>query len=261
LGKNYYVNPNPFPVICGGGDNEFSCLDAETGKMIWQLNLGYKYGPNVGTASAPALIAPDMGHPIAADGKVFGLELAQSCHTGIGSSRAECDPLARYPSSIPKYHISFDWYPGYVYCFGPGPVALKVSTDKIAAASGETVTVSGTAIDMSPNDPGIPATGLPVTITAYRSDGTTTAIATVKTGTDGTFSVPWKPSSGVYRIVAGSPGSASYEKPDDAATVVSISGSSATSSLFQAVTAVLAMGVIAIMVAPIHKSKSEVDQP
>jgi hypothetical protein len=254
-GKYYWANPNPYPVIAHTGENEFVCLDATTGKVIWRVGWGWPYGPMVGTADNPTYAGPDMGHPVIADGKVYGVEEPYSGHTGIGTSRQETDPLGRYPSSIPKYHISHDWY-GRVYCFGPGPVQMTVSTDRMTVSAGATVTISGTAVDMSPATPLTPAKELPIYL-SY-TGAAQGAIATVTTDKNGEFSVKWTPSTaGTYTIIASSEGSSSYEAPQDVNTTLAVSGG-VTVSTIGSIAGIIAITVSATAITvPMRKRKQE----
>jgi outer membrane protein assembly factor BamB len=214
-GVKYWVNPNPFPVISHCGENEFVCLDAETGKVVWRVGLGWPYGPNVGTEAEPAYIGPDMTHPVIADGKVYGIEQPYSSHTGVGTSRKEVDPLARWDVSQPKWYISNEWYPGRVYCFGPGPSEMTASTDKAKVKLGEPVTISGSVTDLSPATPGTPAAEVPVVLTWSKPDGTKGEIALLKTDKAGKFSHTWAPwITGEVSIQLESDGGPSYEPPN-----------------------------------------------
>jgi outer membrane protein assembly factor BamB len=262
-GKRYWANPFDVPAIYHPGTNEFVCNNVHTGEVVWRANReNSPFAQNVGTEANPVYIGPDMGQPIVADGKVYGIEEAYSCHTDIGDSRPEVRPgVTADAGEWAKPYITNEvWYKNAVYCYGPGPTEMKVSTDKIQSKSGETVTISGSVVDLSPVDPGIPATKLPVNLSYRRADGTEGAIATMKTDKNGKFSYGWKPASGVYKIVASSPGSASYEAPADATTVVAVEGS-VSFSLFETATAVLAVAVIALTVMPNRKPKHEEDQP
>jgi outer membrane protein assembly factor BamB len=262
-GKRYWVNPFDVPAIYHPGENEFVCLDVHTGQEVWRVNYeNVLYGANVGTEANPAYAGPDMGFPMVADGKVYGIEQPYSGHTGVGTSRFEVDPGPTNPVGewAKPYITNLDWYLGRVYCYGPGPTELKVSTDKIKASAGETVTILGSANDLSPADPGVPATRLPVNLSYRRADGTEGAIAAMKTDKNGKFSYAWKPASGVYSIIASSPGSGSYEPPADAITFVAVEGS-VTFGLFGTATAVLAVAVIVLTVMPMRKPKREEGQP
>jgi outer membrane protein assembly factor BamB len=258
-GVNYWANPYSFPVLAHTGENEFVCLDAETGEVIWRVAHGWPHGPNVGTRQVPAYAGPDMGHTIIADGKVYGIEETYSCHTSIGSGRPETDPLMRYPESIPKYHISHDWYTGRVYCFGPGPVQMTVSTDLPTVSAGQTVKISGTAVDMSPASPMTPAVNLPIRL-SYVGEAQG-SIGAVTTDVNGEFSVNWTPSTaGTYSIVASSEGSGSYEAPQDVTATITVSGG-ITLSTAGSIAAIIAITVSAAAITvPIRKRKHEGDE-
>jgi hypothetical protein len=259
-GVNYWANPYSFPVLAHTGENEYVCLDAETGEVIWRVAHGWPYGPNVGSRTAPAYAGPDMGHTIMADGKVYGIEETYSCHTSIGSARPETDPLMRYPESMPKYHISHDWYTGRVYCFGPGPVQMTLSTDLATVSAGQTVMISGTAVDMSPASPFTPAAKLPIHL-SYMGEAQG-SIGTVTTDVDGEFNVNWTPSTaGTYTIIASSEGSGSYETPQDVTATITVSGG-ITLSTAGSIAAIVAITVSAAAITvPIRKHKHEGGEP
>jgi len=257
-GVKYWVNPNPVAVVAHCGENEFVCLDAYTGKVDWRVGYGWPYGPNVGTAGAAAYAGPDMGYPVAADGKVYGVEEAYSGHTGIGTSRPELDPLLRYAESKPKLHLSNIWYSGRVYCFGPGPVELTVDTDKTSVASGQAVGITVAASDLSPAHPLSPAEDLPVTLRYIMSTGAQGTIASVTTDKNGVAFVNWTPSaSGTVTIIASSFGSKSHEAPSDASTTIVVSGG-ITLSTIGTIAGIAAITVSATAITvPIRKRKQE----
>jgi len=252
-GTYYWVNPEPVNVIAHPGQNEFVCLNANTGAVVWRVGYGWPYGANVGTASQPAYAGPNMCFPDLADGMVFGVEEPYSSHTGIGTSRPELDPLVRYPESIPKLYLSNIWYPGRIYCFGPGPVVLSLSN--ATAITGQPVTIRGNAVDVSPGPmQNTPAVGLPVSLSFIGSSSG--SIANVVTNSQGQFSATWTPSAGgTYSIVASSQGTASYNAPAAASTVVVVSGGLSTIASIAGI-AVVAVSVSMISV-PLRKRKEE----
>ena len=257
-GVKYWVNPNPVAVVAHCGENEFVCLDATTGKVQWRVGYGWPYGPNVGTAGAPSYAGPDMGHEVIADGKVYGVEEAYSGHTGIGTSRPELDPLLRYAESKPKLHLSNIWYTGRVYCFGPGPVELSLSTDKDSVVSGQPVEITVAASDLSPAHPLSPAEDLPVTLRYITSSGSQGNIASIKTDGNGLAVVNWTPSaSGTVTIIASSFGSKSHEAPSDASTTITVTGG-VTISTVGSIAGIIALTVSATAITvPIRKRKQE----
>jgi outer membrane protein assembly factor BamB len=260
-GVYYWQNPNPFPAIAHTGENEFVCLDAYTGKVNWRVTYGWPYGPNTGTADSPAYAGPDMGFPLIADGKVYGVEMPFSSHTAIGDNRPEIDPLNRYPESIPKFYITHTWYPGRVYCFGPGPVQLSVSTASPMVTTGQNVEITVTGVDMSPAMKLTAAKNLPISLSYVSSTGSSGHIANVETCDAGEASVSWTvPVSGTITIIASSPGSGSYEAPADASATVTASGG-ATFSTFGTIAGIIAITVSAAAITvPIRKRKHEGDE-
>jgi hypothetical protein len=214
----------------------------------------------VGTDGKPAYVGPDMGWVAFADGKVYGVEMAFSEHTRIGTQRAELDPLNRYPESNPnKIIISYNWYPGRVYCFGPGPVQMTMTTDLETVSAGQTVKITGAATDMSPASPLTPATKLPIYL-SY-TGATQGSIGTVITDVNGEFSVNWTPANaGTYTIIASSEGSASYEAPQDINTTITVSGG-ITLSTAGSIACIIAITVSAAAITvPIRKRKHEGDE-
>jgi outer membrane protein assembly factor BamB len=137
-------------------------------------------------------------------------------------------------------YISVSCNDGYQYVFGQGKSATTVTTPDTAVSKGSTITIKGTVLDMSPAQPGTPCvskdsmttqmeylhrqmpiaglwnnetiTGVPVTLTAIKSDGNSINIGTVTTeGYYGTFSKAWTPpEEGEYKIVASFEGDESY---------------------------------------------------
>jgi outer membrane protein assembly factor BamB len=142
---------------------------------------------------------------------------------------------------------------GYVYCFGTGPTATTVT----ATNMGNWVGISGTVMDQSPAQPNTPAvskdsmsawleylhmqqpkptntTGVPVMLTATKSDGTSVTIGTATSDADGNFAFKWTPpSQDIYRITATFAGDDSYYGSDATTTVSAGAGSAspATSAL------------------------------
>ncbi len=126
-------------------------------------------------------------------------------------------------------------YDGYMYVFGKGKSATTVSAPNTAVAKGTSVLIQGTVLDQSPSQVGTPCvsedsmagymeflhmqkecpstvTGVPVTLSAIKSDGTYIDIgATTTNGFYGTFSMSWTPpSEGEYTLIAAFAGDNSY---------------------------------------------------
>jgi outer membrane protein assembly factor BamB len=140
---------------------------------------------------------------------------------------------------------------GIMYVYGKGKSTTTVTAPQIVVSKGTGIVITGTVLDQSPAQPGTPAvskdsmttqmeylhrqmpidglwhnetiTGVPVTLTALGSDGSSTNIGTVTTdGYYGTFSKTWTPSAeGDYKIISSFAGDDSYGS-SGAATAVSV---------------------------------------
>jgi hypothetical protein len=140
---------------------------------------------------------------------------------------------------------------GYMYVFGKGKSETTVTAPDAAVPKGTALTIKGTVLDMSPGQPGTPCvsadtmstqmeylhmqlpidgiwhnktiTGVPVTLTAMKEDGTYINIGTATTeGYYGTFGFKWTPpDEGLYKIIASFEGDDSYGS-SGAATYVTI---------------------------------------
>jgi outer membrane protein assembly factor BamB len=231
-------NPHAFKVLAQCGSAEICCLDAHHGNLIWKANE--EQCPPGG---------PNTTEIVVAEGRVYARQETMSGHVGVGDAR---------PHSLFDYDkiVNYDWFPGQVYCFGPGPVQMTVSTDKNVVNVGETITISGTAVDMSPASPLAPAAKLPVYLSyTGTAEG---SIGMVKTDLNGQFSINWAPSTaGALAIIASSGGSDSYEAPQDVTTVVTVS-QGATLSTFGTIAGIIAITVSAAAITvPIRKRKHE----
>jgi hypothetical protein len=142
-------------------------------------------------------------------------------------------------------------YDATEYVFGKGKSATTVEGPKTAIALGQSVIITGAVLDQSPGQPGTPCvstdsmtiqmeylhmqypidgiahnatiTGVPVMLTAIKSDGSVIDLGTVTTnGYYGTFSLAWTPpDEGTYTIAASFAGDDSYGS-SGAATAVSV---------------------------------------
>ena len=149
------------------------------------------------------------------------------------------------------YLTAADGYDGYMYVFGKGKSATKVTAPDVVMPLGNGVVIKGTVMDMSPGQPNTPCvskdsmstqmeylhmqhpidgynhditmTGVPVTLTAIGEDGTYINIGTVTTSAYyGTFEKAWTPpAEGTYQIVASFAGDDSYGS-SSAATAISV---------------------------------------
>jgi len=177
------------------------CLNATTGKNIWNI-----------TGSM-------------AVGAMFGM---------VSGSMAD------------GYLVTFNSYDGYTYCFGKGKSQTTVTAPDVVVPKGTGVVIKGSVLDMSPAQPGTPCVakesmtvwmeylhmqksypsdvkGVPVTLTAIKSDGKVIDLGTVTTnGYYGTFSYAWTPpDEGTYTIIACFMGDDSYGS-SAAATAITV---------------------------------------
>jgi hypothetical protein len=195
-GIRYWVNFLNEPATCHAGENEFVCINIETGDVVWRLGYGWPYSANVGTEAVPAYEGPDFGHPMIADGKIYGIEQPYSGHTGVGTSRPELNPGITDPSLKGVFFkplLANYWRPGRVYCIGPGPASLSTSIDVQQVKASEKATISGTLTDLSPACTGTPAPAVPIILRWTLPDGSSGFITTVKTDKDGKFTYDWVP--------------------------------------------------------------------
>ena len=174
-------------------------------------------------------------------------------------------------------------YDGHLYVFGKGKSATTVEAPLTAVPKGTAIVIKGTVLDMSPAQSDTPCvskdsmttqmqylhlqqpvdglwhnetiTGVPVSLTAIRSDGTYVNIGTVTTdGYHGTFSKSWTPpDEGDYNIVASFLGDDSYGS-SSAATGISVGPAPATPTTPEIPTPIdttmtIIAGVIAIIIA------------
>ncbi|MFC1487710.1 PQQ-binding-like beta-propeller repeat protein [Thermoproteota archaeon] len=144
------------------------------------------------------------------------------------------------------YLIGDSDYDGYTYCFGPGKSETTVTTPDFAIPKGTGIMIKGTVLDMSPAAPGTPCvsadsmqtqmeylhmqmpigglwgdeiiTGVPVSLTAMKEDGSAINIGTTITnGYYGNFGFLWTPEEeGTYEIIASFEGDESYASSADA---------------------------------------------
>ena len=138
------------------------------------------------------------------------------------------------------YLIGSNSFDGYTYCFGKGKSQTTVAAPDTVVPKGTGVVIKGTVMDLSPAQPNTPCvskeamktqmeylhmqkpigglygndviTGVPVTLMAMGSDGSTVDIGVVTTnGYYGTFSKTWTPpAEGDYEIIASFAGDDSY---------------------------------------------------
>ena len=156
------------------------------------------------------------------------------------------------------YLAMSDRYSGTMFVVGKGKSATTVTAPNIVIQKGNGIVIQGTVLDTSPAQPNTPCvskdsmstwmaylhwqwpidgflhnetiTGVPVTLTALGSDGSSIDIGTVTTdGYYGTFSKTWTPpAEGDYKIIASYSGDDSYGS-SSASTAVSVGPAPATS--------------------------------
>jgi outer membrane protein assembly factor BamB len=142
-------------------------------------------------------------------------------------------------------------YDAWMYILGKGKSATTTTAWPKTIAKGEQILIEGTVLDISPAQPGTPCvsedsmstqmehlhmqhpidglyhnltmTGVPVILTAIRSDGSSVDLGTVTTdGYYGTFSKTWTPAAeGTYKIIASFAGDESYGS-SAASTAISV---------------------------------------
>jgi hypothetical protein len=152
---------------------------------------------------------------------------------------------ARVPSAIADgYLVGYNSYDAQIYCFGKGPTQTTVSAPDIGVAPGQSVTISGTVLDIAsgttdtdrsarfPNGVACVsdesqstwmeyvymqqpkpsnATGVDVQLYVLDSNGNYRIIGTTKTDISGYYSYNWTPDiSGAYKVYAVFEGSHSY---------------------------------------------------
>jgi outer membrane protein assembly factor BamB len=161
-------------------------------------------------------------------------------------------------------------YDGDSYCFGKGPTQTSVAVTSSQIGKGNSVGISGAILDMSPAQPGTPCvskesmtaqmeylhmqqplpdgssnyayypdgwpnatiTGVPVTLTATRSDGTVITIGQTTSDANGNFVYQWTPpDQAAYTITATFEGDDSYYTSSASTAVnVGLTGTSSESS-------------------------------
>ena len=140
------------------------------------------------------------------------------------------------------YFIGHNGYDNMIYCIGLGPSKTTITAASTAVVN-TGVMISGTVMDQSPISKDTPAiadedmtgwmeflhmqqecppevNGVPVKLTAYSQDGSSTNLGTVTSDSYGKFSYFWTPSqAGTYRVVATFEGSQSYGPSSDEAII------------------------------------------
>ncbi|HLN46033.1 MAG TPA: PQQ-binding-like beta-propeller repeat protein [Candidatus Sulfotelmatobacter sp.] len=183
------------------------------------------------------------------------------------------------------YLTAANSWDGYMYVFGKGKSTTTVTAPDVSVPKGTAVVIKGSVLDLSPAQPNTPCVskdsmtlqmeylhmqqpmdgiwhnetvmGVPVTLTAFDSNGNPVDIGTVSTdGYYGTFSKTWTPpNEGDYKIIASFAGDDSYGS-SAASTSISVGPAPTTTNTDNQqqisvpdYTMTIVYGVIAIIVA------------
>jgi outer membrane protein assembly factor BamB len=252
-----------------GFGGELFAYDAKTGALLWKYN-NTNAGLDNSWGLTPIFIAA------IADGKVYAFNNEHSPNAPL--YKGECVYIinATDGTEISKmlgwagqsggpgsstsiladgFFVYYNYYDNQVYCMGKGPSKTTVTAPNLAAASGQSVLITGTVTDIAagtkqseqaarfPN--GVPAvsdasvsnwmeyvymdqpcpsdaTGVPVQIFVVDANGNYRSIGTATSDATGFFSLQWTPDiSGKYTVYAQFMGSASYW-PSQATTAFAV---------------------------------------
>jgi outer membrane protein assembly factor BamB len=233
-------------------------FDTATGKINWHFA-----SPDSGMETPYNTVPFGSIDPIVADGKVYAPTSEHSPTLYYRGQHLYCldaqtgtliwNIMGYYtPQAIAEDRLfATNAYDGNKYCFGRGDTVTTVSTDLSRVAKGESAWITGTIMDMSPAQPNTPCvgkdsmtawmeylhlqqacptniTGVPVTLTALKSDGTSVDIGTATSNAYGTYSLKWTPpSEDAYTVIAKFAGDDSYYS-SSATTVMTVGAAAAT---------------------------------
>ncbi len=224
-----------------GYDGMVHCYDLATGAHKWDFSSG-----NAGTLT-PYGTWPLYNGITIADNKVFAttgehgngvqpMYLGEKIFAIDATNGNEVWSLKGWfeqPVISDGYLVSHNGYDNLIYCIGKGPSDTTVSVSSSVISKGATVLIQGTVTDQSPGATGTPCvskdnmaawmeylyeqqpmpthvTGVPVQLSAHRSDGSSIVIGTVNSDTTG-YKFAWTPpDSDLYTIVASFAGDGSY---------------------------------------------------
>ncbi len=225
-------------------------LNASNGKVVWYYTAGnsqmetpyntWPFGSVGAVVGGGVLFAPETEHSPTLYYRGNTLK-AVDAFTG----KEVWDIMGYYTPSACAYGtlLATETPSGYSYAFSKGQTATTVSVTKLQVAKGETVGITGTIMDQSPAQPNTPcvskdsmtgwmeylhmqqpkptnATGVPVKLSAIKSDGSKVDIAQVTSNAYGTFTYQWNPKDqDTYTIVATFSGDDSYYSSEATATV------------------------------------------
>jgi len=236
-------------------------IDWNNGKVAWIFKAPTPYAYETPYTDAPggSGVYPFFSGCIIADGKIYAYNLEHSptapftrgyrlfCINATTGKGIWNITGSMAPGVVADgYLTACNWYDGYMYVFGKGRSQTTVSGPDVVVSKGTGVMIKGSVLDMSPAQPGTPCVakesmtvwmeylhmqkpcpsdvkGVPVTLTAIKSDGKVIDLGTVTTnGFYGTFGFAWTPEEeGTYTIVASFMGDDSYGS-SSAATLITV---------------------------------------
>ena len=223
------------------------CYDIKTGKVLWEstTNSGglegpYPYWPlgsGAGVTIAGGVVylttsEHSYTEPLYTGWRTYAFD------ANTGQRLWDIHGCGSTPIAADGYVLTLNNYDNQIYCFGKGQTATEVSASPSVVGSGGSVLIQGRIKDLSPavqNNPAVvpdqymgawmeylveqqalpalPAggVGVPVTLTATKSDGTTISLGTVNADCEGNFNYVWSPpSNDVFEIAAVFGGTNSY---------------------------------------------------
>jgi PQQ-like domain len=239
--------------IIGDSYDAIYAINWDTGKISWRFEAPTNPYESPYVDPNGTSVNPFFSNVVIADDKVFAYNsehttsqpvtrgwklFAINARTGEGvwNITGMMSPGAMADG----YITASNSYDGYMYVFGKGKSATKVTAPDTVMPKGSGVVIKGTVLDLSTAQPNTPCvskdsmttqmeyihmqhpidgvwhdatiTGVPVSLTAVSSDGTYTDLGTVTTdGYYGTFSKTWTPTNeGDYKIIASFAGDESY---------------------------------------------------
>jgi hypothetical protein len=178
-----------------------------------------------------------------------GIWKIASCQSGLGTGSRV------FQGSIADGYLLYsDAYTGYMYTIGKGQSQTTVAAPATNIEVGESFTITGTVLDMSPAQKGTAAIsdesmdawmeykhmqmpkptnaiGVPVQLTAIDPNGNLINIGTATSDSDGEYGFSWAPEvAGLYRVMATFAGSESYGTSTDSTYFTAVDAPAATAA-------------------------------